>query len=257
MREAYSPGIETCGIKDIDFVRVSREKNLSVNFPKGKDTNGIRFVRSGAMLYIVEGVSYVIKAGEAFFIPGKVPFYAEYLEDNTHISLAQFNISYGTLPEPLTKAGRLSMYHSERHLDEIFERRSFGVSEESRAYHSVFRMYEIIWDAVDGVRKSSPKFTKLSPALKEIQKDFKTQRKIGYYAEICGMSETGFRRLFVEYTGMSPIEYRNRVRLTEARDLIGTGEYLIEEVAELVGFTNISFFCRSYKKLFGHTPLGK
>ena len=257
MREAYAPQNITCRIKDIDFVRVSREKGVQIDFPEGKESNGFRFIRSGSMLYRIDGIEYTVRAGEAFFIPKGVPFFAEYLEDGTNISLAQFDILEGSLPEPLLKAGPLLMRHSAAYLDEIFERRSFGVSELSRAYHGLFRIYELIWDAVDGVRKSSPKFTKLAPALKEMQRDFAGNRKIEYYADMCGMSETGFRRLFVEYTGVSPIEYRNRVRLTEARDLIGTGEYLVEEVAALVGFSNVSFFCRSFKRLFGRTPMGK
>jgi AraC-like DNA-binding protein len=28
----------------------------------------------------------------------------------------------------------------------------------------------------------------------------------------------------------------------------------VDEAAEAVGFTNLSFFCRSYKQLFGHSP---
>lgn len=262
MRDVYFPQSAICDIKDVNFIRVSRDKGFSVDFPEGKENHGFRFVKSGSILYRLpshEGVvtQLTARAGEVVFIPCGVPFFARYTEDNTVILLAQFDTPYDSLPQVLKQAGKLKMNHIPYHLDEIFERRSFGGSEESRAYHSIFRMYELIWDAVDSEGKSSPKFMKLSPAIKEMGKNFREQRKISYYADLCGMSETGFRRLFAEYTGMSPIEYRNRIRLSEARNLIGTGEYLIEEAADAVGFSNISFFCRSYKKLFGRTPLGK
>ena len=90
-----------------------------------------------------------------------------------------------------------------------------------------------------------------------MQKNYARQRKISEYAEMCAMSEPGFRRLFTEYTGLSPIEYRNNIRLDVARKLIETGEYLVEEAALAVGYTNISFFCRNYKSRYGKTPLGR
>ena len=79
-------------------------------------------------------------------------------------------------------------------------------------------------------------------------------RTVSYYAELCNMSEMNFRRLFREYTGMSPIEYRNDIRLTNARNKLQSGEYNVSEAAEICGFSNLSFFIRLYKKKYGYTP---
>jgi len=68
------------------------------------------------------------------------------------------------------------------------------------------------------------------------------------------MSEVNFRRLFREYTGMSPIDYRNDLRLKNARAMLASGEYNVTEAAEASGFSNLPFFIRLYKKKFGHTP---
>ncbi len=68
------------------------------------------------------------------------------------------------------------------------------------------------------------------------------------------MSEVNFRRAFREYMGVSPIDYRNALRLEYAGRLLRSGEYNVSEAAELSGFSNISFFIRSYKKKYGHTP---
>ena len=74
---------------------------------------------------------------------------------------------------------------------------------------------------------------------------------------MCGMSESGFRRLFTECTGESPIAYRNRLRLEAARTLLENGDYNVSESARAVGFENLSFFIRLYKRRFGHTPGGR
>jgi len=98
---------------------------------------------------------------------------------------------------------------------------------------------------------------RIAPALAHMQAHYSDQElKVSDLAALCGLGDRAFRRLFHEYTGKSPIEYRNEIRLEEARRLIGTGEYLVEEAANAVGFSNISFFCRCFKKRFGHTPLG-
>ena len=68
------------------------------------------------------------------------------------------------------------------------------------------------------------------------------------------MSEANFRRRFREYIGVSPIDYRNDIRLTHAKNKLQSGEYNVSEAAYESGFTNLSFFIRLYKKKYGHTP---
>jgi AraC-like DNA-binding protein len=63
-----------------------------------------------------------------------------------------------------------------------------------------------------------------------------------------------FRRLFRDYTGKTPVEYRNDIRLENAAVLLGSGEYTVSEAAESCGFSNLSFFTRLYKRRYGHTP---
>ncbi len=74
------------------------------------------------------------------------------------------------------------------------------------------------------------------------------------YAKLCDMSEVCFRRYFKEFTGKSPIEYRNDTRLNNAKILLQSGQYTVSEVAEACGFSNLSFFTRLYKRKYGHTP---
>ena len=66
--------------------------------------------------------------------------------------------------------------------------------------------------------------------------------------------KTLYNDIIAKYTGCSPIEYRNDLRLAGARGKLRSGEYNVSEAAELCGFTNLSFFIRLYKKKYGHTP---
>ena len=62
------------------------------------------------------------------------------------------------------------------------------------------------------------------------------------------MSESNFRKLFKEYTGVSPIEFRNRIRIAEVQKMTDSGEYRISEAAYATGFNNMSFFYHEYEK---------
>lgn len=53
---------------------------------------------------------------------------------------------------------------------------------------------------------------------------------------------------------MSPVKYRNDLRLHLAQTKLQSGEYTVSEAAELCGFSNLSYFTRLYKKQFGRLP---
>ena len=262
MKQFYEYENLPCGIANIEFVDVVRDKNFKMPFPEGREKSGFIFVQRGQLSYKFAATEqspakeWILTAGKTVFVPSGTVYTATYLEDGTNIIVAQFDLVYGELPKVLQRPRRVPMQHAERHIKELFKYRSMSLNGHSRSYWCIYKMYEIIWNAVNCLEDIAPKFKKLSPALNDIQNNFSVQRPIRDYADMCSMSEPGFRRLFVEYTGMSPVEYRNEIRLEEARRLIGTGEYLVEEAANAVGFSNISFFCRCFKKRFGHTPLG-
>ncbi|MBQ4527867.1 MAG: helix-turn-helix transcriptional regulator [Clostridia bacterium] len=72
-------------------------------------------------------------------------------------------------------------------------------------------------------------------------------------AEACFMSESSFLRKFKQYSdGITPLQYRNNIRLMRAEDLIYTTK-TIDEIAELLGFYDGAHLCRIYKSTTGHT----
>lgn len=105
-------------------------------------------------------------------------------------------------------------------------------------------------------------------ALTEIQR-YRMQKTISYIhenlqenfsvaelAQIAGFSESYFSKLFRQLTGQSVITYQNFLRVTHARNLIQLGDCNVSEAAAAVGFRDIYYFSRMYKKLLGETPSG-
>ncbi len=94
----------------------------------------------------------------------------------------------------------------------------------------------------------------ISSALEYISKLYMENIKLETLAECCNLSETHFRRLFVEYMNMTPVEYINLIRIQQACELMQKGPYSMEELALKVGYTAMSTFNRNFKKIIGTSP---
>ena len=73
-------------------------------------------------------------------------------------------------------------------------------------------------------------------------------------AAACNISSGCFRRLFKEYSGKSPVEYRNDLKIEMAKSLLENSNATLEVMAESLGFESSAYFCRVFKKKTGMTP---
>ena len=73
-------------------------------------------------------------------------------------------------------------------------------------------------------------------------------------AEMCSTCESNFRRLFRRYKQMSPVTYKNYLRIQKACDLLRTGEYSVAEAAYAVNIDDISYFYKLFTRFTGCTP---
>ncbi|MBE6650179.1 MAG: AraC family transcriptional regulator [Ruminococcaceae bacterium] len=104
------------------------------------------------------------------------------------------------------------------------------------------------------MKDSTPEAADIRSAIDIIETGFASDTDVNELASICHMSPATFRRKFRKYTSMSPIEYRNTVRLNKARELLLTG-YNVGEVSDIVGIGDISYFSKLYKNHFGVSPI--
>lgn len=70
-----------------------------------------------------------------------------------------------------------------------------------------------------------------------------------------GLSEQYLCRLFKQSTGMRPMEYMLRRRISAARTYLEKTDMSISEVAVQSGFNNTSYFYRNFRKFVGVSPL--
>jgi len=73
-------------------------------------------------------------------------------------------------------------------------------------------------------------------------------------SEMANMSNTYFRKLFVERVGETPSRHLTTLRLHHAENLLLSGKYSIEDIAYLSGFNDAKYFSRTVKKIYGYPP---
>lgn len=109
-------------------------------------------------------------------------------------------------------------------------------------YQMLSSFYKILHILMQS-RIDSKKFEKLIPAIEYMNQNFYEDTPISEYARLSAMSETGFRKLFTDFSGKSPTEYRNMLRLAAVDELVLDGAPVSEAIFK-AGFNSASFYYR-------------
>ena len=96
--------------------------------------------------------------------------------------------------------------------------------------------------------------SQIQNALKYVELHYAEPIRISQLADECHISETHFRRLFLEYIDMTPIEYVNMVRVLRSCDILRSTNDSMSTVALNCGFSTVSTFDRNFKNVIGVTP---
>ena len=95
----------------------------------------------------------------------------------------------------------------------------------------------------------------LMNAVKKIETDFTDNSlSVAHLAELCGVSEVYFRRLFSKFYGTSPKEYIIKKRIEYAKTLLASDAFSVSEISRLCGYSEPCHFSREFTRLVGVSP---
>jgi AraC-like DNA-binding protein len=94
----------------------------------------------------------------------------------------------------------------------------------------------------------------LQSAINHVTQNYRNKIPNEVVAGLCGMSPFAFSRSFKAAFGMPFRDYVVRYRLREACRLLDNPNVNISDVAFAVGFNDVSYFSRMFKKHFGVSP---
>lgn len=99
------------------------------------------------------------------------------------------------------------------------------------------------------------RFGVIRPALEYINEHFLSEKiSTVHLAQMCGLSESGLKKLFLQKFGVPPVRYMIQLKIRYACDLLRTERYTVTRTAELCGYNNVYFFSRQFKEYMGISP---
>jgi len=94
----------------------------------------------------------------------------------------------------------------------------------------------------------------VSQAKRYIQEHYSERISLDEAAQAVNVSTRHFCKVFKASTGMTFTDYLARVRVEQAKLLLGNPHLRVSEIAFEAGFESISQFNRSFKRIAGHSP---
>lgn len=98
-------------------------------------------------------------------------------------------------------------------------------------------------------------YTSIAPALKMLEEDSMREIFVKGLADVCYLSDGGFRRIFKKYSGKSPLAYRIDVKLGIAKSMLENTDMTVFDVSQMLGFDDTAYFCKLFKKKLVTTPI--
>ena len=94
----------------------------------------------------------------------------------------------------------------------------------------------------------------IEKGIRYLRLDEEQSLSIEEIAASCFVTPAYFRRLFKEYVGISPSEYRAKRKVERAKTLLLHTDLSVAEISAQLGYDNPSYFCRAFKKETGSAP---
>ncbi len=100
----------------------------------------------------------------------------------------------------------------------------------------------------------SRKYAVIAPGISFLEENALSDLSIENIAHLCHVSPACFRRLFKEYSGKSPLQYRLDLKIEMAKKMLEYGDLPLEDVAYSLNLENAAYFCKLFKRKTGLTP---
>jgi len=118
--------------------------------------------------------------------------------------------------------------------------------------HLIGKMYSLERNIELG--QNPQQVTMIGKARLRIRESIESSVTIQQIAEELGVSYSNFRKLFKEYTGLSPATYQQELRLLRAKELLTTTDLSVKEIAYRLNFESPDYFSSKFKAKMGCKP---
>ena len=256
--KTYHAGIFSC------IFQTWKDKNTfsCLNTPKKTETL-VYFRDCKATFRMKDGTVFTANSGDIVYTP-KGSCYSMEVTDRQHSNSGSFGIHFFLYDENMqefnaSKDAFLIKVSNPEFYYELFSRMSkisdAGAKSTSRLKCLFYDVISSLCEAMEYKNKTNNEFRIIEKGITYLETDYKLDKSVADIAALCKISENYFRRLFKEYSGISPKEYILNAKIKKAKMRLYDDNIPISEIAEICGFPDTAYFCRVFKKRMGLSPL--
>ncbi len=160
--------------------------------------------------------------------------------------------AFGSLPNHAVTKNQLEVTSLFSELERLWIAREPGFLLRCRSV--LFQLLHVYVRCSTGPVTSVPHARRILPIVRLLQENLAESYTVEELAEQADLSPSRFRVLFKQLSGHPVVRYQNWLRVNKAKDLLLSGEYSVTEAARQVGFDDVYYFSRLFKKLTGFNP---
>lgn len=244
-------------VTGVNFAAKRSHPNHHIFRKKSRKEHGLTFILSGEVIMTVEDRQIRAEAGSVLLQQKNDTYQLNFSGDE----VAYIVISY--LAEPaqtlmaLLPDRHFSTPHSKKYRD-LFENvlrlwQSNAICSQARLCSAV---QELLCCIIQEHHKkdAEPNASYAEQAMQVLEKSFALPLTCQQVADEVGLSVSHLSQLFKKHYGISMIQALNEVRIRQAKTMIRSGIFTLQEVAQDCGFRNEYYFSRVFKQYTGTTP---
>lgn len=250
--------LKTNAIKDsvnisLLFAMEYSPKILKSNI-SGRPQHSIMVIQNGIYEYKSKQNSFVAKDGDLIYLPKGSSYSYEILCSDAHCLQVEFDIQKNA--EDIRFSGspvKFENYDNSAELLKTLITASQDSTDSGRllADGCLYMLCSIIAKRLDS---NVTKINRIAPAVEYIDAHCNEKFSTEHLSKLCYMSQSQMRRLFIKQYNMSPITYKNRIRIEKAKSMLLYEISTISQISEELGFDNIYAFSQMFKKYTGLSP---
>ena len=239
----------------------------------------LTLITRGACLYHIDLVDYEVQEGDLLFIPPLLlhsisaqlkekatsetyVFHMNFLGGNS-ADICSIRYFKPIMDREITMPYLMKRDHpAYASLLEIFQQTHALYEEKPAGYELALKalLLQLFFVLLQYSEKNtSPDLGKTSDKLKQvldyIELHYTESIAVSELARLCHFSDYYFMRFFKKHMNMTCVEYIVSLRLEKSVELFKEGNTSILDVSLSVGFRNLSYFHRAFKKKYHMTPL--
>lgn len=200
--------------------------------------------------YLIEAVKKDLEYKDAFNLQADVDKFFNRLLDKDNKALSHFYIRYVCcgLLESLYNAlpdGRKGEF--ELHMVNIY-----SIQKLDEIEVLIKKVLREVLDMMKG-QQEAPNHA-IHVVKKYIMEHYKENLSLSLLAEKVYLSTRYLSAMFIQETGCGLNKYIKNVRMDEAKKLLLNSNMKVADICQQVGYSNVSYFCKSFKDSFGMTP---